>query len=128
MRRLTILMFSLLLGGVLIACGGTDDSAPPAASEVSNTTAPTTTATPPPDIVISNFTFLVRGPVKPGQQVTIVNQDDPSHSVATDTGDTFDVRVSGGGGTTTFTAPTAPGSYAFHCKYHADMHGTLTVE
>jgi plastocyanin len=26
------------------------------------------------------------------------------------------------------TAPTEPGEYAFHCKYHPSMHGTLTVK
>ncbi len=28
----------------------------------------------------------------------------------------------------TLTAPTEPGEYAFHCKYHPSMHGTLIVK
>jgi plastocyanin len=27
-----------------------------------------------------------------------------------------------------FTAPATPGSFAFHCKHHANMHGVLTVQ
>jgi plastocyanin len=28
----------------------------------------------------------------------------------------------------TFAAPTTPGTYPFHCRYHANMHGVLTVQ
>jgi plastocyanin len=31
------------------------------------------------------------------------------------------------GKTATFTAPTTPGSYPFHCEYHRTMHGVLVV-
>ncbi len=31
-------------------------------------------------------------------------------------------------GTATFTAPTAPGTYPYHCIFHANMKGTLTVK
>ncbi|MGI8612722.1 MAG: cupredoxin domain-containing protein [Nocardioidaceae bacterium] len=40
----------------------------------------------------------------------------------------FDVNVTAGGGTATFTAPTKPGSYPYHCTYHSSMHGTLVVK
>jgi plastocyanin len=39
----------------------------------------------------------------------------------------FDVDVSAGG-TATFTAPSKPGSYPYHCKYHGNMHATLVVK
>ncbi|MBJ7338158.1 MAG: cupredoxin domain-containing protein [Mycolicibacterium sp.] len=122
-----ILIFAFLFTGMVTACGGGTDSA---VSTESNLPVPQTTATaaPVPDITISNFTFAVRGPVKAGQQVTVLNEDDPSHSIAADAPDLFDIRVSGGGGTSTFTAPSAPGTYAFHCKYHAMMNGTLVVQ
>jgi plastocyanin len=81
-----------------------------------------------PDIVISDFAYAVRGPVQAGQQDIIVDKDEASHSVTADAGNVFDVRVSGGGGTSTFTAPSAPGTYAFHCRYHATMHGSLVVQ
>lgn len=88
---------------------------------------PTTEAQPAGDIVISGSTYTVPATVKPGQQVTVVNKDDMSHSLTADANNLFDVRVSGGGGVTTFTAPTTPGTYPFHCKYHAGMVGTLVV-
>ena len=110
-RRATILIFAFLVASMIAGCGGSD-SAAPAASAISSPETTTTTAAPAPDITISNYTFTVRGPVKPGQEVTIVNDDDASHSVAVDVGDGFDTRVSGGGGVSTFTAPSTPGTYA----------------
>ena len=50
-----------------------------------------------------------------------------SHTVTADSGSAFTAEVSGKG-TTTFTAPTQPGNYAFHCTYHPMMHGRLTVQ
>jgi plastocyanin len=79
-------------------------------------------------IVISDFAYSVPASVKPGQQVTVVNNDSANHTVTSDADNLFDVRVSGGGGFTTFVAPTDPGVYPFHCKYHSDMHGSLTVQ
>lgn len=127
MRRTTALVL-FLLGVLVTACGGTDTSAPQPPSGIGSIDSSTTTAAAAPDIVISNYTFTVRGPVKAGQPVTIVNNDESSHSVTADAGNVFDVRVSGGGGTSTFTAPTTPGTYALHCKYHAHMVGSLTVQ
>jgi len=128
----------LLSAGMLTACGGHNQapSAPATTEGQSSITAmPSTSALSPTtaqpansDIVISNFAYTVPAPVHPGQQVTIVNRDDPNHTVTADTNNVFDVRVSGGGGTATFTAPTAPGTYPFHCKYHANMQGTLIVQ
>ncbi|HYO02788.1 MAG TPA: plastocyanin [Mycobacterium sp.] len=91
--------------------------------------APTATPAPPrADIVISKFAFSVPAPVRPGQQVTVVNDDENAQSLVADTNNAFDVRVSGSGGISTFTAPTTPGAYRFHCKYHDGMRGTLTVQ
>jgi plastocyanin len=94
------------------------------------------TATPSPpgvpaagaQIVIFNMAYTVPPSVSPGQELTIVNKDDPAHTVTADENNLFDVRVSGGGGIMSFTAPTTPGTYPFHCKYHANMHGVLTVQ
>ncbi|MEO3758047.1 cupredoxin domain-containing protein [Mycobacterium sp. B14F4] len=97
----------------------------------------TVTGTPPStpqaqptesQIVISNMAYTVPTSVRPGEQVTIVNEGGPNHTVTADENNLFDVRVSGGGGINSFTAPMTPGTYPFHCKYHADMHGTLTVQ
>lgn len=64
--------------------------------------------------------------VAPGATVTVVNSDSAEHSVTADTDKAFDVDVDGKG-TATFTAPTKPGTYAYHCSYHPSMHGELVV-
>ena len=71
-------------------------------------------------------------PVHHADQQSLSGDDDRhdaqgSRTVTADANNVFDVRVSGGGGIATFTAPTTPGTYPFHCKYHANMQGTLTV-
>ena len=111
----------------LIGCSTSDDSALPVTNGISTTSAPATSA-PAPDIVISNYGYAVRGPVKAGQQVTVINDDQANHSLASDSSNAFDLRVSGGGGIATLTAPMTPGTYEFHCKYHANMHGALIVQ
>jgi plastocyanin len=52
--------------------------------------------------------------------------DGEAHTVTADSAKAFDVKV-GAGSVTTFTAPTTPGSYPFHCTYHGNMHGVLIV-
>lgn len=74
------------------------------------------------------MSYTVPPSVSPGEQLTIVNNDSANHTVTADENNLFDIRVSGGGGRESFTAPTTPGSYPFHCKYHANMHGVLTVK
>lgn len=125
-----------LSAGVLAACGGSNVSG---SSFVRTSTGeqssiaemPSISAPPVPagsEIVISNFAYTVPASVSPGQQLTIVNNDEPNHTVTADQNNLFDVGVSGSGGIEAFTAPTTPGTYPFHCKYHANMHGTLTVQ
>lgn len=126
MRPTAILVtLTLIVAGVLTGCGG--NSSPPSPSATAgNATAPA--PAPAPDIVVSNYAYAVRTTVKPGQLVTVVNDDQANHSLAADANDAFDVRVSGGGGVETFAAPMTPGTYEFHCKYHAGMHGSLIVQ
>jgi plastocyanin len=71
-----------------------------------------------------NLTFSC-SPVKAGAKVTIQNHDTVEHTVTADAGG-FDVTVNADG-TASFTAPSKAGSYKFHCKIHASMHGTLVV-
>lgn len=79
-------------------------------------------------ITIKDFAFGNPVTVSPGAAVTVTNQDTAEHTVTADQGQAFDAEVKGGGGTATFTAPSQPGTYAFHCTYHPNMHGTLTVK
>jgi plastocyanin len=133
MTRTMVLVSSLVLcAGALTACGGgtAPEASTPSSTSVSST--PPTSATTPAhpaaaQITIDKMAYSVAGPVKAGQEVTVVNNDEAAHTVTSDT-NAFDVRLSGGGGTVTFTAPTAPGTYPFHCKYHANMQGSLVVQ
>jgi plastocyanin len=86
------------------------------------------TASPPGGIVISGFAFSGTMTVKPGQKVTVTNQDSVAHTLTDKNTHLFDTgNIAGGGGTGTFTAPTKPGSYPFGCHYHPSMAGTLVV-
>ena len=58
----------------------------------------------------------------------MTNLDSAPHTVTADDGSAFNVDVKGNGGSGSFTAPTQPGTYTFHCIYHPQMHGTLTVK
>jgi plastocyanin len=62
-----------------------------------------------------------------GAQVSVKNDDSVEHSVTSDTAGKFDMDVEGNE-QGSFTAPTEPGEYAFHCTYHPSMHGTLIVK
>jgi plastocyanin len=78
-------------------------------------------------ITIANMSFGAPLTVSPGAQISIKNDDSVEHSVTSDTAGKFNVEVDGKE-QGTLTAPTEPGSYAFHCVYHPSMHGTLTVK
>jgi plastocyanin len=75
-------------------------------------------------LVSESFTFAAPV-VAAGGTIEVVNRDSVEHTVSADDG-SFDVAV-GGGGTTTLTAPAAPGSYRFVCAIHPAMTATVTV-
>ena len=79
-------------------------------------------------ITIKNFDYGAPITVSPGATVTVTNKDSAEHTVTADQGSAFDVEVKENGGPGTFTAPSAPGTYPYHCTYHPNMHGTLTVQ
>jgi plastocyanin len=76
-------------------------------------------------IMIKDFTFTVPTSVSPGATVTVHNMDGLAHTVTADDGG-FDSPAPAGN--SSFTAPTKPGSYPFHCSIHPEMHGTLVVK
>jgi plastocyanin len=117
------------------ACGGSNTS-----TQERETGTATLTATPTASegkasapaaagatMTIANMSFGQPITVSPGAQVAIKNDDSAEHSVTSDTAGKFDVEVDGKE-QGTLTAPTEPGEYAFHCKYHPSMHGTLIVK
>jgi plastocyanin len=117
----------------LVACGssgsssssGTTSSSPPSSSSSaasSSSEASSTAST----ITIKSFSFTTPDSVSPGATITVDNKDGTDHTVTSDTGNAFDDAAPPG--TSTFTAPTKPGSYPFHCTIHPSMHGTLVVK
>ena len=78
------------------------------------------------DLTVKNLQFHT-SPVKAGSTVTDKNNDGFEHTVTSDDGTSFNVSIPAGK-TATFTAPSAPGAYKFHCNIHSQMHGTLTVQ
>jgi plastocyanin len=115
-RAAALLLAMLLVGGCAPGGGSSGAATAPAAS--------TTTA----GAASRNVDFGAPLTVAPGAVVMVTNMDNAAHTVTADQGSAFDVDVRGGGGTATFTAPPAPGTYAYHCTYHPNMHGTLTVK
>jgi plastocyanin len=77
-------------------------------------------------ITIKNYGYSGTSTVKAGATVMVKNDDSVAHTVTADKGSAFDVNVKPGA-TATFKAPAKAGTYTYHCTYHAEMHGTLTV-
>jgi len=125
-----------LVAAFATACGGSNTSTQEKASGTATATAsPTATAgqtsgsaaAAGATITIASMSFGDPITVSPGAQIAITNKDTVEHSVTSDTDGKFSVDVDGSEDGT-LTAPTEPGEYAFHCKYHPSMHGTLTVK
>lgn len=111
------------------ACSAPSTSSPPAshsmgADMASSPQAPASGAVG--TIHIKNFAFTGPTAVQAGARLDAMNMDGEAHSVTADDG-SFDVTVPPGQ-TTGFAVPAKPGVYKYHCKYHSDMHGTLTVQ
>jgi plastocyanin len=79
-------------------------------------------------VTIESFAYRVPKSVDPGAKVSVKNMDQVAHTVTADASDSlFNVTVDPGG-TATFTAPSKPGPYKFHCTFHSNMHSTLVVK
>ncbi|MHA7154030.1 cupredoxin domain-containing protein [Arthrobacter sp. TMN-50] len=146
-------ILGVLLAGALVGvagCGASEDSGSPApepetsittpadeAEETSEAPTEATTeesASEEPEaaaeevtITITDFKYEISGPVAPGAEVTVINNDSAAHTVTSDEEGMFD-SVFGPNETVTFTAPDEPGDYSFICTYHPAMVGTLVVE
>lgn len=123
-----------LVAAVATACGGSSSTSQQGATGTATmTSSATAEATNAPaaasaaTMTIASMNFGQPITVPPGTQITIKNDDPVEHSVTSDAAGKFDVEVDGKE-QGTLTAPMAPGDYAFHCKYHPSMHGTLVVK
>ncbi len=124
--RALILGLVLVLGlgtGALAGCGGrgATGGAP---------------ALPPADTLdIRDFQFSAGLTIGPGATVTVHNADGSVHDVTGNDGTGndgtgkrgFDSGRIPAGGTATFSAPRAAGTYGFTCSIHSYMTGTLVV-
>jgi plastocyanin len=125
--RTTAMTLAAVVALIAPACGksnvsqGTSAASAPASAS-SSAPAPAAAAT----ITIDGFKYT-DVTVPAGAQITVVNNDSAEHTVTSDTSGAFNVEVEGKH-KATFTAPTQPGTYPFHCTYHPSMHGTLTVQ
>lgn len=80
-------------------------------------------------VEISNFAFSPAAlTVEPGETITVVNLDAVGHTMTSDDGQAFDSGLVEQDESVSFTAPTDPGEYPFHCTPHPNIKGTLTVE
>jgi plastocyanin len=117
---------------VLAGCGGGSSSTAsppptsPPASSPSGGNSPSSQPSAKDVITIKNFGYSGATTVKAGATVSVTNDDSVAHTVTADSGSAFDVTVDPGA-TKTFTAPSKPGAYPYHCTFHSNMHGSLTV-
>ncbi|HEX5385083.1 MAG TPA: cupredoxin family copper-binding protein [Gemmatimonadales bacterium] len=87
---------------------------------------------PPPvsgsaSLTIDNFAFVPpRITVTVGTTLTWTNRDATLHTVSSTDGSTFDSGAFNQGQTFQFVAST-PGTYAYFCRIHPFMKGTVTV-
>lgn len=127
MFRLAALAVSIfLLAGTTVACGQGNSPAGHGGQSETVTASPGTSVPTGPAIVIEGMGFGSIGPVAPGTEITIINNDEVEHSVTSRAKGLFDVHVEGKK-RATLTAPKDAGEYAFYCLYHPAMLGTLTV-
>lgn len=131
MKKIIWLAAALCLAGVLAACGGqsanTTESSAATGTATDSAEATGAPAAGGSTLTIANMGFGQPITVAPGATITIKNDDSVEHSVTSRTEGQFSVDVDGKE-QRTLTAPTTPGEYAFYCKYHPSMNGTLIVK
>jgi len=122
-------MAACLLAAAVAGCSSSPSGGSAAGTTTSAAVTPTTaggTATSAAVITIKNFEFRMPASVRPGATVTVHNEDATDHTVTADSGKAFDAQAPSGG-SSSFTAPSQPGSYPFHCSIHPFMKGNLVV-
>jgi plastocyanin len=131
----TSLLPGIAAGFILViatACGGSAATTPPqataaAAPSVAGGAAPTcaTGLGTGQQVAIANFAFTPNPTTaSAGGTVTWTNGDSATHTVTFDNGPDCGNLATGASVTATFPAP---GTYAYHCKIHSSMHGSVTV-
>ncbi len=78
------------------------------------------------ELVAKGFAFTPDSVTAKAGTINVKNEDGTTHTFTSDDGKTFDVSVKGGDSATI--KVDTPGTYAYHCKIHSNMHGTLIVQ
>jgi plastocyanin len=135
--RLTVVPLVVLVAVGLTGCSsgsskptsvGAPTATPPAAPATEATASAPATGTTGASLKIASFAYDPTPlTVAPGTSIPVKNSDSAEHTVTSDTAGIFLADDIAHGKTVTFTAPTRPGKYTFHCEYHPNMHGTLIV-
>ncbi|MEO6955989.1 MAG: cupredoxin domain-containing protein [Antricoccus sp.] len=122
----------------LAGCGNSSSAAPasnaPASSAAASSSQSAQSGSPASSasnqmvtIKIKDYKYSGPDSVSPGATVTVMNEDAVNHTLTADTNGGFDVTITAGK-SATFTAPTTPGTYKYHCTFHANMMGALVVK
>ena len=118
----------LVLAATAAILTGCYHAAKPTPTPVTTTPQQQTLASEEMSVEIKGFAFNPQQiTVKPGAKITVTNQDSVGHTFTADDGKSFNIGIINQGQSATITAPTVPGSYAFHCTPHPYMKGTLVV-
>jgi plastocyanin len=84
-------------------------------------------AKPALTVHIKDYQFVPKSAhVRVGDSVAFVNDDDETHTATANDG-TFDSKGLAEKASFSYTF-TQPGTYAYHCKIHASMKGSIVVE
>ena len=137
-RRTAAALVSVAMIG-LVGCGSSSEtpraeqpSKTPKATETtksndSGSSSKSTDMSSMATITIQDFVYDGAKTLGPDEMVHVTNADETGHTVTSDAKGAFDVTVDADG-KGTFTSPTKPGKYPYHCTFHADMTGTLVVK
>jgi plastocyanin len=127
-HRLLLAATALAASGALAACGSsTATTATTTKTAAVKTTAPASSSpATSARVAIRNFMYApMTLTVKAGAKVTFTNYDQTAHT-ATSISPGFDTGTIKPGQSATVTL-SKPGTYKYHCLFHAFMLGTITV-
>lgn len=142
-RRLLVLAASALLLTVGVAACGDDDDDPVSAGGDGTTTTASASDDPYGSgdtggdtggeeageyVVVAKDFSLTDLTVEPGEEFTLDNQGEQTHTLTADDGEFDSGEIAAGSQSDPLTPPDEPGEYRFHCEIHDSMKATLTVE
>jgi plastocyanin len=126
-RRLRIPAFIVVIVLAIAACSGGASPTTPAAAQSTAASAPASGGASGSNAVeIKGLAFNPASiSVKTGSKITWTNNDSATHTVTLDDNsvDSGNVNV----GSTFDHAFATAGTFAYHCKIHSSMHGTVVI-